>query len=77
MANSDHYNFARVGIPALRLVAGFDDPGSNLRYVLTPADTRDKVAPEELEAAARITERIVRAACTATDEEARALRQDH
>jgi aminopeptidase YwaD len=74
MANSDHYNFARAGIPALRLVAGFDDPASNLRYVLTPADTRDKVAPEELAAAARIAERIVRAACTASPEDIRALR---
>jgi Iap family predicted aminopeptidase len=74
MANSDHYNFARAGVPALRLVSGFDDPGSNLRYVLTPADTRDKVAPEELAAAARIAERIVRAACTASDEEMRSLR---
>jgi len=43
MQNSDHANFALAGIPALRLVAGFDDPGANLRYVLTPADTRDKV----------------------------------
>jgi hypothetical protein len=74
MANSDHHNFGRIGIPALRLVAGFDDPASNLRFVLTPADTRDKVAPEELAAAARITERIVRAACTGADEEMEALR---
>ena len=44
MQNSDHANFALAGIPAMRLVAGFDDPGANLRYVLTPADTRDKVA---------------------------------
>ncbi|MBX6368040.1 MAG: hypothetical protein IRZ04_08665 [Rhodospirillales bacterium] len=65
---------ATDGIPALRLVAGFDDPTSNLRYVLTPADTRDKVAPEELAAAARITERIVRAACNAPDVEIAALR---
>ena len=43
MQNSDHANFALAGIPALRLVAGFDDPNANLRYVLTPADTRDKV----------------------------------
>lgn len=75
MANSDHYNFARAGIPALRLVAGFDDPTSNLRYVLTPADTRDKVALEELAAAARVTEKIVRAACNAPDEQIAALRR--
>ena len=43
MTNSDHANFAQAGIPALRLVAGFDDPAAHLRVVLTPADTRDKV----------------------------------
>ena len=43
MTNSDHANFAAHGIPALRLVAGFNDPTSNIRHVLTAADTRDKV----------------------------------
>src|SRR5688572_26391493 len=41
MSNSDHYNFAQAGIPALRLVAGFDRPQSNIRYILTRGDTRD------------------------------------
>ena len=50
MQNSDHANFALAGIPAMRLVAGFDDPSANLRYVLTPADTRDKVREGELAA---------------------------
>ena len=63
MANSDHYNFARAGVPAARLVAGFDEPESNLRYVLTPADTRDKVKSEELSAAAQLTARLVEDAC--------------
>jgi len=31
MANSDHANFAANGIPALRLIAGFNAPNSNLR----------------------------------------------
>ena len=48
MTNSDHANFAQGGIPAVRLVAGFDDPAAHLRVVLTPADTRDKVAQGEL-----------------------------
>jgi aminopeptidase YwaD len=74
MANSDHFNFARGGIPALRLVAGFDEPQSNLRHVLTPADTRDKVAPEELAAASRITETIVRTVCALPDAAAHRLR---
>ena len=63
MANSDHYNFARAGVPAARLVAGFDEPESNLRYVLTPADTRDAVRAEDLVAAARLTARLVEDAC--------------
>lgn len=63
MANSDHYNFARAGVPAARLVAGFDEPESNLRYLLTPADTRDKVAPDDLAAAARVAARFVEDAC--------------
>ena len=54
MANSDHYSFARQGIPALRLVAGFGRPESNVRHILTPGDTRDKVVPQDLEAAVRV-----------------------
>src|SRR5438445_5900156 len=55
MANSDHANFAAHGIPAVRLIAGFDAPDSNLRLVLTAADTRDKEHPEELDQALRLT----------------------
>jgi Zn-dependent M28 family amino/carboxypeptidase len=51
MANSDHANFSAQGIPALRLIAGFNQPRSNLRFLLTAADTRDKVAPDDLAAA--------------------------
>jgi Zn-dependent M28 family amino/carboxypeptidase len=51
MANSDHANFAAHGIPALRLIAGFNAPDSNLRFLLTAADTRDKVRPDELDQA--------------------------
>ena len=63
MQNSDHANFALAGIPAMRLVAGFDDPGANLRFVLTPADTRDKVAAAELTRSATLASAIVAAAC--------------
>lgn len=63
MRNSDHYNFARHGIPAFRLVAGFDDPESDLRYVLTPADRRDKVAAGELEQAALLSAMAAAQAC--------------
>lgn len=65
MRNSDHYNFARHGIPAFRLVAGFNAPESALRHVLTPEDTRDKADPLELERAALLTAAILLAACTA------------
>lgn len=65
MRNSDHYNFARHGVPAFRLVAGFDAPDSALRHVLTPGDTRDKATPEALARAARLTVSILHAACTA------------
>ena len=48
MRNSDHYNFVRRGIPALRMVAGFDEPGAGARFILTSADSRDKVPAAEL-----------------------------
>ena len=48
MRNSDHYNFVRRGIPALRMVAGFDEPEAGARYLLTSADSRDKVPPADL-----------------------------
>jgi len=69
MQNSDHANFALAGIPALRLVAGFDDPAANLRFVLTPADTRDKVAEAELRQSAVLAAAIVAAACNADTSE--------
>ena len=70
MTNSDHANFALGGIPAIRLVAGFDDPAAHLRVVLTAADTRDKVAQSELRQATLLTAALVAAACTADPAEA-------
>lgn len=70
MTNSDHANFALGGIPAIRLVAGFDDPTAHLRVVLTPADTRDKVAQSELRQATLLTAALVAAACNADPTEA-------
>lgn len=71
MANSDHYNFARQGIPAVRLVAGFDEPESEIKYVLTPGDTRDKVAVDDLRRAAGLTAALVVEACRADELELR------
>ncbi len=65
MRNSDHHHFARHGIPALRLVSGFNKPGSELRWVLTPEDRRDKVDPSDLAAATRLAAAITFAACSA------------
>jgi aminopeptidase YwaD len=71
MMNSDHGNFAVAGIPALRLVAGYDDPLANTRFVLTPEDTRDKVTRAELAAAAELSAAVIMAACGAGEGEAR------
>lgn len=67
MGNSDHANFVRHGIPALRLCAGFDAPQSHLRFLLTAADTADKVRPDELKLAATVAAALVLAACTDAD----------
>jgi aminopeptidase YwaD len=64
--NSDHANFALAGIPAFRLVAGYDDPDANVRLVLTPADLRDKVADAELVNAAQFTAALLASACNAS-----------
>ena len=41
MRNSDHYDFVSRGIPAMRVVTGFDEPESGARYLLTSGDTRE------------------------------------
>jgi len=62
-SNSDHYNFLRAGIPAARLIGGYDDPTAVSRYLLSAADTRDKVEPADLRAAAMSTAVLVLHAC--------------
>jgi aminopeptidase YwaD len=76
-ANSDHANFALAGIPAIRLVAGFDDPNANVAHVLTPSDTRDKVRESELKQAAVLSAAIVAEACNAPPQDALAWRRAH
>ena len=66
--NSDHANFAAVGIPAFRLVAGYDEPNASLGHVLTAGDTREKVKPGELIGAAHLAAAITAAACGSTHE---------
>lgn len=48
MPNSDHANFAARGIPALRLVAGFDRPQSRVNNILSAGDQPEIVKEEEL-----------------------------
>lgn len=72
--SSDHANFAAHGIPALRLIAGFDEPGSRLSRLLTAADTRDAVPAEELERATEVAGAILWRALTASDADLAALR---
>jgi aminopeptidase YwaD len=67
MANSDHANFVRHGIPALRLCAGFGERSSHMRFLLTAADTPDKVHPHELKTAACAAAALLLAACTDAD----------
>ena len=74
MSNSDHFNFAQHRIPALRLVAGFDNPGCNVRYILTRGDTRDRVRQADLTSAARSAATLVWRALTAPRAELAALR---
>jgi hypothetical protein len=52
MRNSDHFNFAQRGIPSIRMVAGFDEPEAGARFLLTEADTRERVSMDELRHAA-------------------------
>ncbi|MCY6382868.1 M28 family metallopeptidase [Hoeflea prorocentri] len=59
LKNSDHYNFAVAGIPAMRLIAGFGDADSRLRHVLTEADMRAQVAQEDLVAALKLTHALI------------------
>lgn len=54
MQNSDHANFALAGIPAFRLVAGFDNRACDVRHILTPLDTRERVRRDDLVRAARV-----------------------
>jgi aminopeptidase YwaD len=62
-ANSDHYSFLSAGIPALRIVAGYEDHHAATRYLLTAADTRDKVDRGQLMIAAMTAASLVFEAC--------------
>lgn len=63
MGNSDHYNFFLGGIPSFRLIAGYEDPGAQTRFLLTPGDTRARIDVERLLVAAQMAGRIAYEAC--------------
>lgn len=55
MPNSDHANFAKHGIPALRLVAGFDKPQSRVQHILSRQDLPEIIREIELRNALAVT----------------------
>lgn len=55
MANSDHANFAVRGIPAMRLLAGFNRPSSRVNNILSAGDRVPVVHEDELRRALRAT----------------------
>ena len=63
MGNSDHYNFFLGGIPSFRLIAGYEDPGAETRFLLTPQDTRARIDVQRLLMAAQMAGRIAFEAC--------------
>ncbi len=65
MRNSDHANFADHGIPAARLIAGFNEPDSALRLLLTGADRREAVPIAQLREATMTAAALLWEAMTA------------
>ncbi|MEM9394401.1 MAG: M28 family peptidase [Pseudomonadota bacterium] len=76
-ANSDNASFARFGIPAFRLVSGFNEPESSVKYVLTRGDVRALVDPKAMQNAADTLESIARCALNASDIETESWRFPH
>lgn len=73
-ANSDHANFAAHGIPAFRLVAGFDDLESIGRGVLTELDRRESIERKHLAQAVLLVSRLLVNAAQAPNDEVRKWR---
>jgi len=73
MSNSDHANFARFGIPAFRLVAGFDRPNSRVNNILSSGDLPAIIKESELRQALRVTCALAKIALDKTEDELNAL----
>ena len=76
MLNSDHANFAALGIPALRLVSGFNEPESRTRLLLTRHDRSDLARLEDFIEPMRMAWSILRAALGASTATLAALRSN-
>lgn len=57
--NSDHANYVARGVPAVRILAGLDENGSDCGFHLSPADTSDKVGRMDLTAGAGAAARVL------------------
>lgn len=69
MPNSDHANFAKHGIPALRLVAGFENPQSRVRHILSRGDVPSIILESEMRNALAVTCAMASLALGMTDRE--------
>lgn len=67
MPNSDHANFARHGIPALRLVAGFGKPESRVNNILSAGDVMSVIEEAEMRRALAVTAAMADAALAMSD----------
>ncbi|MBU4609744.1 M28 family peptidase [Achromobacter sp. GG226] len=73
MPNSDHANFAKHGIPAMRVVAGFDRPESRVNNILAAGDVPEIVKEEELQQALAFTGALGALALCLNDAQLQAL----
>ena len=63
MPNSDHGSFQAAGIPGLRMIAGYGDPESATRFLLTPLDRREIVDLGQLKSATTVCLAMTYLAC--------------
>jgi len=73
MPNSDHANFAKHGIPALRLVAGFGKPDSRVNRILSADDKPGLILEGEMRQALAVTTAMADVALAMSDAELDAL----
>ncbi|PZX56325.1 Zn-dependent M28 family amino/carboxypeptidase [Cereibacter changlensis] len=72
--NSDHANFAEAGIPAFRLLSGFDDPESVAMKILSDGDRREAVSLPDLDRALGATRATMEAALRLSPQDLRPVR---